>query len=90
MDIDISGCYGKGLKLQEYPIGRPVIIEYPIKSHINDYMSVRKFLSVYEKELVDGMWFARISCFKDFPFEQDYFQSWFHLLIYKMYYSHTV
>lgn len=28
VDIDISGCYGNGLRNQEYPIGRPVVLEY--------------------------------------------------------------
>nr|YP_010951645.1 hypothetical protein RU988_pgp210 [Laurencia elata]WMP12584.1 hypothetical protein [Laurencia elata] len=31
IDVDITGCYGKGLKLQRYLIGKPMIISYDIR-----------------------------------------------------------
>nr|YP_009395110.1 hypothetical protein [Bryothamnion seaforthii]ARW63878.1 hypothetical protein [Bryothamnion seaforthii] len=77
VDIDINGCYGKGLKLQDYPVGRPVIIDYKIDSCINEYDTLEKFLKRYEEELVDGLWFCRISTFQDLSFDQDFFISWF-------------
>ena len=76
IDIDIKGCYAKGLEIQDYPIGLPVIIEYNRRSNINQYNTLREFLKNYEKELVDGLWYCRISTTKPLTFEQDYFLSW--------------
>jgi len=57
-DIDISGCYGEGLRGQLYPLGRPVIIDFPKlpKTNDNGYLSLREFLKKYRKELVAGLW----------------------------------
>nr|YP_009243970.1 hypothetical protein Sdur_174 [Sporolithon durum]AMK96212.1 hypothetical protein Sdur_174 [Sporolithon durum] len=77
VDIDIKGCYGNGLRLQEYAIGRPIIIEYPINSKINRYLNLREFLKKYESELVKGLWIARISTSKNLSFDQDFFYSWY-------------
>lgn len=55
-DIDISGCYGEGLRGQLYPLGRPVIIDYPKLSKTNGYLTLREFLKRYRKELVAGLW----------------------------------
>jgi hypothetical protein len=77
-DADIAGCYGNGLKHQDFPLGRPLIIDYPIKSDNNEYYSLRKFLKVYGKELVPGLWQARVSTPKDYTLKhpQDFLISW--------------
>lgn len=78
-DIDISGCYGEGLRVQTYPLGIPFIIDYPINSERNHYDTLRKFLATYGKELVPGLWQARVSV-KDGAFlnyKQDYLASWY-------------
>jgi hypothetical protein len=77
-DADIAGCYGNGLKHQDFPFGRPMIIDYPIKSDNNDYYSLRKFLKKYGKELVAGLWQARVSTPKDYTlkYAQDFLISW--------------
>ena len=78
-DIDISGCYGEGLRVQTYPLGIPVIIDYPIKSDKNNYDTLRKFLTRYGKELVPGLWQARVSVKdgKELTYKQDYLASWY-------------
>lgn len=78
-DIDISGCYGEGLRVQTYPLGVPLIIDYPIKSANNAYQTLRQFLKAYQKELVPGLWQCRVSL-KDgytLKYKQDYLASWF-------------
>jgi hypothetical protein len=77
-DADIAGCYGNGLKHQDFPFGRPLIIDYPIKSDNNEYQSLRKFLKTYGKELVPGLWQARVSTPKDYTlkYPQDFLISW--------------
>jgi hypothetical protein len=77
-DADIAGCYGNGLKHQDFPFGRPMIIDYPIKSDKNEYQSLRKFLKQYGKELVPGLWQARVSTAKDYTlkYAQDFLISW--------------
>lgn len=78
-DIDISGCYGEGLRVQTYPLGIPVVIDYPIKSERNKYQTLRQFLKKYGKELVPGLWQARVSLKEDYylKYKQDYLASWF-------------
>lgn len=76
-DVDIAGCYSTGMDSQRYPIGRPVIIEYNKKSKINEYDSLKNFLKNYESELVDGLWFCRITTKEVLSFEQDFFFSWY-------------
>lgn len=77
-DADIAGCYGNGLKHQDFPLGRPLIIDYPIKSDKNSYLSLRKFLKLYGKELVPGLWQARVSTPKEYTlkYPQDFLISW--------------
>lgn len=77
-DIDISGCYGNGLKNQDYPMGRPLIIDYPIKSEQNDYLTLEKFLKKYGDELVPGLWQARVSLKPGYTlkYNQDFLISW--------------
>ena len=61
-DIDISSCYGSGLRNQKFAIGSPTIISEP--------MSLGDFLKKYESQLIPGLWYARISWDKA-PFNQD-------------------
>jgi hypothetical protein len=77
-DADIAGCYGNGLKHQDFPFGRPMIIDYPIKSDNNEYYSLRKFLKKYGSELVPGLWQARVSTPKGYTlkYAQDFLISW--------------
>ena len=76
VDIDISGCYGEGQRVQEYPIGFPLVYALPINSAKSEYWSLRKFLKVYGGELVPGLWFARVSTQKPLDLPQDFFASW--------------
>jgi hypothetical protein len=78
-DIDISGCYGEGLRTQLYPLGIPIIIDYPIKSEHNHYTTLRTFLKKYGKDLVPGLWQARVSIKEGttLNYKQDYLASWF-------------
>ncbi|MFM6400719.1 hypothetical protein, partial [Planktothrix sp.] len=62
IDIDIDGCYGNGLKNQKYAIGRPSIQSEP--------MLLKDWLKKHDKELIPGLWYARISWEKA-PFKQD-------------------
>lgn len=77
-DTDISGCYGEGLRAQLYPLGKPVVLEYPINSPINDYKTLREFLKKYGKELVPGLWQARVSTREEYvlKYPQDFIVSW--------------
>lgn len=61
-DIDISGCYGNGLRNQKFAIGQPSIYTKRI--------TLGEFLKTFKKELVPGLWYARVS-YKDAPFKQD-------------------
>ena len=86
-DIDISGCYGEGLRGQLYPIGNPAIIEYDKLAKNNKYLTVGEFIKRYRKELVSGLWVVwfsvttdRTSALKPKPLKlvspQDYFPSY--------------
>ncbi len=43
-DIDISGCYGEGMRNQSYFIGVPMIFDYEATVTNNDYVSLRQWL----------------------------------------------
>ncbi|NER28423.1 MAG: hypothetical protein F6J89_12500 [Symploca sp. SIO1C4] len=77
-DADIAGCYGNGLRNQEYPLGRPITVDYPLRSNINEYLTLRQFLKKYRKELVPGLWQARVSTPDDYllKYSQDFLVSW--------------
>ncbi len=77
-DIDISGCYGEGLRIQEYPLGIPTIFDYPRNSNPNKYLTLRAFLAKYKRYFVPGLWQARVSLKEGYLLEhkQDYLISW--------------
>lgn len=62
VDIDISGCYGNGLRNQVYAVGNPTVY--------TDIMKLKDFLKFIDKEGIPGLWYARIS-WKNAPFRQD-------------------
>lgn len=62
VDIDIASCYASGLLNQLFPIGNPKII--------HTFMNYGEWEKKYSKNLVPGLWVARIS-WKDAPFKQD-------------------
>jgi len=78
-DIDISGCYGKGLALQIYPVGQPLLIGFPLDSPRNAYPSLEEFLFMLEDELTPGLWHARVSLPAQtvLTHPQDFLGSWF-------------
>lgn len=78
-DLDIAGCYGEGLRVQLYPLGNPVVLDYPIDSPQNVYMTLRQFIKRYGKELVAGAWQARVSTKEGYrlKYPQDFLMSWF-------------
>ncbi len=77
-DIDISGCYGEGLRTQIYPLGIPCILDYPKGSEHNKFLTLRKFLKQYDREFIPGLWTARVSLKDDYQlkYKQDYLMSW--------------
>jgi hypothetical protein len=78
-DLDIAGCYGEGLRVQIYPLGNPVVLDYPVDSPQNVYMTLRQFIKRYGKELVPGAWQARVSLPEGYrlKYPQDFLMSWF-------------
>lgn len=62
IDIDIDGCYGNGLKNQFYAVGTPTITDKK--------MTLKDWLKKYKKQLIPGLWYARIS-WDNAPFRQD-------------------
>ena len=66
VDIDISSCYGEGLRSQTYPIGNPIIIRYPKNAKNNQFLTLRQFLKLYGKDLVDGLYQIWFSVTDDF------------------------
>jgi hypothetical protein len=59
-------------------LGKPVVLEYPIHSPLNDYKTLRQFLKKYGKELVPGLWQARVSTKEGYTlkYPQDFIVSW--------------
>ena len=78
-DIDISGCYGNGLKNQSFPLGRPIYFGYDLQSDRNQYLTLRQFLKKYRNDLVPGLWQARVSTQEGYTLKhrQDFLVSWF-------------
>ena len=77
-DLDISGAYTESMREQIYPVGVPVVIDYEPKSLYNEYQTLREFMKSYGKELVPGLWVARVSLKPDYLLTnpQDFFTSW--------------
>ena len=77
VDNDIAGCYGEGLRVQEYPLGIPSILDYPRNTDNNKYHTLREFLKKYDKQFVPGLWQARVSLRDGYELEnkQDYLAS---------------
>lgn len=83
VDIDIQSCYGDGQRNQSYPIGNPVVVDYPINLAKNDYLTLRKWLKVMkwgesDCDLIPGLWQLRFSTIEKLKYPQDFFASWFH------------
>ena len=78
-NADITGCYANGLRHQDYPLGRPVIVDYPIRSNINKYQTLRQFLKDHRKDFAPGLWHARVSTPENYllKYPQDFLISWF-------------
>ena len=83
-DLDLAGCYGQGLRAQEYPLGRPFILHYPMDSHINAYPTLRQFLkdrhyNTSRSQLIPGLWTACMTLPPDYllTHPQTFFPSWF-------------
>lgn len=74
-DIDISGAYGKGLALQDYPLGNPKNFCHQLNKD-NKYYTLREFLEKHGNELVDGLWIMRVSTSKLLKYPQDLITSW--------------
>ena len=77
-DIDISGCYGEGLRTQIYPLGIPCILDYPRGSKYNKFLTLRQFLKKYGNDFVPGLWTARVSVKENYTlkYKQDFLLSW--------------
>lgn len=76
VDIDISGAYGKGLSIQDYPIGNPKTFVHLLDNDFNKYLTLREFLQLHGHELVDGLWTMRVSTAKTLKYPQDFITSW--------------
>lgn len=85
-DVDISGAYGKGLSLQDYPLGKPKNFCHQLDKD-NNYLTLREFLDTgkvingykvkgVRSQLVDGLWIMRVSTIKPLKHPQDLISSW--------------
>ena len=82
IDVDFSGAYSVPQTKIPYPIGNPIILDYPLselKSSQPNYMTLREFLKQFRDELVPGLWVARVSLKEGYKLKhrQDIFMSWF-------------
>ena len=84
VDLDLKGCYGEGQRNQYYPLGKPLIIDYPADSPHNEYRTLRQFQKYVgwgtpENQLVPGLWHGRVSLAPGttLQYAQDYLASWF-------------
>ena len=78
VNIDIISCYAEGQRNQFYPAGNPMLIDYPINSDFNKYMSLREFLKHYRKITVPGLWQAVATTKPNvkLKYRQDFLASW--------------
>lgn len=66
VDLDIGGCYGDGMRIQSYALGRPRVLK-------TDY-SLAEFWKLYHDKLEYGLWFVHVN--GDLQYSQDLIQSW--------------
>lgn len=76
LDTDFPGAYSGSMRVQTYPFGNPVIIDYDKHSHQNDYLSLRQVFSKYGKEFVPGLYQLWFRVIGDLPTPQDFFNSY--------------
>lgn len=69
-DLDISGCYGNGLLNQIYPVGIPTVWKFR-KDLKSEKPTLEWMLNKHGKELVPGLWYARVSTVEPLSFDQD-------------------
>jgi hypothetical protein len=86
-DVDIVGAYGKGLSLQDYPIGTPKMFCHQLDKN-NKYRTLREILDDgyvtdngikikgIRNQLVNGLWIMRVSTIKPLNYCQDLISSW--------------
>lgn len=77
VDLDLSGAYSEAQRSQLYPLGVPEILDFEANSENNEYWTLRQFLKEYGDDLVDGLWFARVSTSEPLKCVQDISASWF-------------
>ena len=71
IDIDISGAYTTAMSSLFYPLGNPVILSFK-------KVLLKDFLKPHRRNLVEGLWTARIGTPKNLAYEQSLISSWFH------------
>ncbi|MDJ0726748.1 MAG: hypothetical protein QNJ38_16710, partial [Prochloraceae cyanobacterium] len=75
VSMDLKSCYGNALKYAFFPLGRPVILQYPLNNPTT-WISLACMLEKYEAELVPGCWHAVIdTAFETLSFNQSLFVS---------------
>lgn len=69
-DVDIAGAYSSVIERSKFPLGVPTIISYS-KQELDEEktLTLKQFLTKYENDLVDGLWFAVISGATTFDFD---------------------
>jgi hypothetical protein len=65
-DVDISGCYGDGLRKLKFPVGLPTVWTYTSNER---RPTLGHWLDTWEHELVPGLWMCVVS--GPLVFEQD-------------------
>ena len=79
IDIDIDGAYANSMMQQEFPIGIPLVVDYPRNKKLSCMKTLREFLKEYRHELIAGLWIAIVETKEELSFEQDFILSWFNL-----------
>ncbi len=55
IDIDIDGAYANSMMKQDFPIGIPLVIDYPRNKKLSCMKTLREFLKEYRQELIAGL-----------------------------------
>ncbi len=75
VSMDLKSCYGNALKYAFFPIGRAVILQYPV-ARPETWIPLAQMLEKYESQLVPGCWHAVIDTgFEFLSFNQSLFVS---------------